>query len=128
GGVFRRSFIRAYAKAIGLDPEVVVREFVERFPDPTEPPVPPALEAPKIEPATTLVDPVLRLTLADTVLPFSGGRFLRDVQRRWAAVAGDAGVLLAIGVSMYAVVGRFWTPLGISMFCYYLGGILILGN
>ena len=32
-GIFRRAFVRAYAHAIGLDPEPVVREFLERFPD-----------------------------------------------------------------------------------------------
>lgn len=35
-GIFRKSFIRSYAAAIGLDPEPVVREFVERYPDPLE--------------------------------------------------------------------------------------------
>src|SRR6476469_5384445 len=35
-GIFRRAFIRAYAHAIGLQPDVVVREFVEIFPDPLE--------------------------------------------------------------------------------------------
>jgi hypothetical protein len=35
-GIFRRAFIRAYAHAIGLDPDVVVREFLERYPDPIE--------------------------------------------------------------------------------------------
>src|SRR3954466_1665414 len=35
-GIFRRAFIRAYAQAIGLEPDVVVREFVELFPDPGE--------------------------------------------------------------------------------------------
>jgi cytoskeletal protein RodZ len=33
GGIFRRSFVRSYAKAIGLDPDEVVREFLERFPE-----------------------------------------------------------------------------------------------
>ena len=32
-GIFRRSFIKAYAQAIGLDPDEVAREFLERFPD-----------------------------------------------------------------------------------------------
>src|SRR3954463_2231629 len=32
-GIFRRSFIRAYAKAVGLDPDETTREFLERFPD-----------------------------------------------------------------------------------------------
>ena len=35
-GIFRKSFIRSYAEAIGLKPDSVVREFVERFPDPLE--------------------------------------------------------------------------------------------
>jgi hypothetical protein len=35
-GIFRRAYIRSYAQAIGLDPEVIVREFVDRHPDPNE--------------------------------------------------------------------------------------------
>ena len=33
-GIFRRAYIRAYAQMIGLDPDVVVREFLEVHPDP----------------------------------------------------------------------------------------------
>ena len=36
-GIFRKSFIRAYAQAIGLDPDETAREFLERFPDPNDP-------------------------------------------------------------------------------------------
>ena len=35
-GIFRRAFIRAYAQAIGLEPDVVVREFLDLYPDPTD--------------------------------------------------------------------------------------------
>ena len=35
-GIFRKSFVRSYAVAVGLDPEPIVREFVERHPDPLE--------------------------------------------------------------------------------------------
>jgi transcriptional regulator with XRE-family HTH domain len=35
-GIFRRAFIRAYALAIGFDPDVIVREFFEVFPEPVE--------------------------------------------------------------------------------------------
>jgi hypothetical protein len=35
-GIFRRAFIRTYAHAIGLDPDSVVREFLELHPDPVE--------------------------------------------------------------------------------------------
>lgn len=36
GGVFRRAYVRAYAQAIGLQPEAVLREFVELHPEPIE--------------------------------------------------------------------------------------------
>ena len=35
-GIFRRSYFRAYAQAIGLDPDSAVREFLERHPDPLD--------------------------------------------------------------------------------------------
>jgi cytoskeletal protein RodZ len=44
GGIFRRSFVRDYASAIGLDPTATVAEFLERFPDPdaaSTPAIPP---------------------------------------------------------------------------------------
>jgi transcriptional regulator with XRE-family HTH domain len=36
-GLFRRAYVRAYAHAVGLDPERVLREFLERYPEPVEP-------------------------------------------------------------------------------------------
>ena len=35
-GIFRRAFIRAYTLAIGLNPDAVVRQFLELYPDPVE--------------------------------------------------------------------------------------------
>ncbi len=35
-GIFRRSYVRAYAPATGLEPDSVVREFLSRYPDPFE--------------------------------------------------------------------------------------------
>jgi hypothetical protein len=128
-GIFRRSFIRAYASAIGLDPEATVREFQQRFPDPADParPAPPSGSG---SPGGTETEPetVLRLTLADTGLPFSGGPVLAHIRQRGAAVAWDAGVVVAIAITLFVVLGEFWSSLGISMLCYYAGGILILGN
>lgn len=42
-GIFRRAYVRAYAEAIGLDPEAVAREFAALHPDPVGalPPPPP---------------------------------------------------------------------------------------
>ena len=36
GGIFRRAFVRAYAGAIGLNGDAIVREFQEIHPDPLE--------------------------------------------------------------------------------------------
>ena len=35
-GIFRRAFMRSYARVIGLEPDVVVREFLDEHPDPVE--------------------------------------------------------------------------------------------
>lgn len=35
-GIFRRAYIRAYAGAIGLDPDIVIRQFLEVYPEPAE--------------------------------------------------------------------------------------------
>jgi hypothetical protein len=44
-GIFRRSFVKTYAQAIGLDAETVLREFTELFPEPPEEDVTLALAA-----------------------------------------------------------------------------------
>jgi cytoskeleton protein RodZ len=35
-GIFRRAFIRAYAHSVGLNPDAIVAEFLELYPDPIE--------------------------------------------------------------------------------------------
>jgi transcriptional regulator with XRE-family HTH domain len=43
-GIYRRAYVRAYANAIGLDADTVIREFLETYPEPAEivePPPPP---------------------------------------------------------------------------------------
>src|SRR5688500_20352875 len=42
-GIFRRAYIRAYAKAIGLGPDAVAREVLELYPDVEEEPAPAVL-------------------------------------------------------------------------------------
>jgi transcriptional regulator with XRE-family HTH domain len=126
-GIFRRSFIRSYAEAIGLDPDDIAREFLDRYPDlqQTE-----ALAAAATSgaPRKFRSKPVLRLTLADSPRPFSGGRLLTSVKSRLAAVACDVGTTLALALTAFLFVDAFWTPLGLIMLCYYVGGILVLGN
>jgi transcriptional regulator with XRE-family HTH domain len=68
-GIFRRAFIRAYAMAIGLDPDVVVREFLERYPDPVEDFVPPESPGPFEDQTAVGVGPPTRFRyLVDSTL------------------------------------------------------------
>jgi transcriptional regulator with XRE-family HTH domain len=145
-GIFRRSFMRAYADALGLDADAVVREFGERFPDPAAPPAvgpaapaavaPSAVSSPAAgRPAVAAEPPkdvrpshTLRLTLVETGLPFTGGRVLADARRRWSAAAWDLGALIATALSIFMFVDSFWMPFGVTALCYYVGGILVLGN
>lgn len=119
-GFYRRAFIRAYAGAIGLDPETVVREFVERFPEPVDEPIatpPPADRRAR-----------LRLKLSEKGLWFTGGRVLDLLPARVNAVAFDLAVLGATAVCLFVALGLFWMPLAVTAVAYYCGGILLLGN
>jgi len=126
-GIFRRSFVRAYAIAIGLDPDAVVREFLERFPEPEPQPLETTATEPKREPVPE-VRPALRLKVADTAWTFAGGQVLSALQGRWAAVSVDAAVIVVTGALLFLAVGAFWMPLAIFTFGYYWGSILIVGN
>lgn len=120
-GLYRRAFIRAYATAIGLDPEPIVREFIARFPDHEEA-GPPAAPVPTPAPRA-----VLRLTLAEPVgLP--GATIGQVIARRVIATAADVMVLSVLGASLYAVLGDFWPPLTMAAITYYVAGVLVLGN
>jgi transcriptional regulator with XRE-family HTH domain len=129
-GIYRRAFVRAYAEAIGIDPEPVVREFVARFPDPTEdtPPTPPAPAAGAHQP-DELFEP-LRLTLADSdsrlarhdVRATAGGR-----QRAYSALC-DLAVVTVAAVVGWMLAGLFWRPFTIATVCYYFGGIVLCGS
>ncbi len=131
-GIFRRSFARAYASAIGLDPDEVLQEFLERHPDPEEPflafapiPAPPA----RLTQLRLGVPPpvVLRLTLADDS-GFSAGRLLAGAARRLGAAAWDLAVTLALALLAFLAIGRFWAPLAITVLGYYTISIVLLGN
>lgn len=127
GGIFRRSFVRSYAEAIGLDGDEIVREFLERYPDAQQLEATAALiasgEMPKPRPKA-----MLRLTLADAPRPFSGGRLLETITARLKAAAWDCGATLSLALIAFIVLGAFWTPFAVVTLCYYVGGILILGN
>src|SRR5947208_6200352 len=103
-GIFRRSFVRSYAEAVGLDADGVVREFLERYPDLRQLEVSAAAAANggrrKAHPQV-----VLRLTLADTPRSFAGGGLLTRISSRLKAVACDIGTTVALAVTAFLFVG-----------------------
>ena len=124
-GIFRRSFIRAYAEAVGLDPDEIAREFLARFPDPAD--LPFEFPTPEVR-RTPGNEAVLRLNLADLEPASARGALLSGMGPRWAAAACDVCVLTAIGLLFFAAFNRFWMPLAITTLIYYAAGILLLGN
>ena len=132
-GIFRRSFLRLYAEALGLDAEALLREFLTLFPDPQalfpDFPVPQQRETGSVDAPQPIGHSPMRLTLGETTWsPFAGGLRLVPARRRLMAAAWDLTVLIGIAASVFAVSDRFWLPLGLSSLLYYVGGILMLGN
>src|SRR3954468_4042059 len=127
-GIFRRSFIRAYATAIGLDPDAIAREFFAQFPDPFEQTAAANASPPSAPASPAHPEGGLRLKLADAPTPFVAGRLLSGMRQRLAAVGCDAGVIAVGALCVFIMSDRFWLPMGVVMLGYYLGGILILGN
>jgi transcriptional regulator with XRE-family HTH domain len=127
-GIYRRAFIRAYARGVGLDEDTVMREFLERFPDPFEPPAADAVDAPAAGSRSAAVSPVVRVMLPPASRRFTGGPLLTGVRQRLMAAACDLSVVVALAAVMFVVFRSFWAPLSATMLAYYLGGILILGN
>jgi len=125
-GIFRRAFIRGYAEAIGLDADEIANEFLERHPDVEQRAAIAALAAKGERPKP--LQPVLRLTLADTPQAFSGGQSLKKAGARVKAAAWDCAATLTLGLIAFLILGSFWTPFALVTLCYYAGGILILGN
>ena len=60
-GIFRRAFLRGYAHAIGLEPDLVVRECLELHPDPIEVVVTEPAIAPAADGASAGAAPPMRL-------------------------------------------------------------------
>jgi transcriptional regulator with XRE-family HTH domain len=128
GGIFRRAFIRSYAEAIGLDPDSTVREFVERFPDPSEPPVT-EQQLTRDSSATSRSRARAGHGAArrndSAPPPVEIG--LRTTRARWLAAVLDLGSLLAITLAAMPMTNAFWMPFGVVSLVYFVGGLLVLG-
>jgi transcriptional regulator with XRE-family HTH domain len=92
-GIYRRAFIRAYAHAIGLNPDGVVREFFEVYPEPTDVAATDAVLAPG-------ADSALMMGAPPTRLQYLVGSAIGSLSRlRRAAAPGSPGVTEGATVS-----------------------------
>jgi hypothetical protein len=123
-GIFRRSFIRDYARAVGLDPHEIAAEFLARFPDRASGDAPPPVKP--SEPASSAAS--LRLTLVEPPSTFIRGAVLASLARRAAAAGWDAMAVTIVAVIVSFGVRDFWMSLAVTAMAYYIGSIVILGN
>ena len=88
-GIFRRSFIRAYARSIGLEPDVVVREFLECYPDPIDDVATALAALPQVNGASVSARPPTRLHyLVDSTIGSLSRLRMGVVQSRETAPEG----------------------------------------
>jgi transcriptional regulator with XRE-family HTH domain len=127
-GIFRRSFIRAYAQAIGLDADVVTRDFLEHHRDPADPPRAASADSAPRSPHRASDDTALRLTLADAGGTVRPQRVPGGMWRRLAGVAWDVSILMAVALAFFVVFKQFWMPVAIATLGYYVASIVLLGK
>jgi hypothetical protein len=131
-GLFRRAFIRAYATAIGLDPESTVREFLRHFPDPADESdgCVARVNSSLLAPSSRAPADVLRLTFADAPRVLTSARVdaLMPIRGRASAAVYDLLILATLALIAFAVAGEFWMTFAVAAVCYYFGGMLTLGN
>ena len=90
-GIFRRAFIRAYAQAISLDPDVVVSEFLEFHQDPVEVIATVPARAPAFDGARASTGPSTRLRyLVDSAMGSLSHLWRGTVQKRESAPEAPA--------------------------------------
>jgi transcriptional regulator with XRE-family HTH domain len=112
-GIFRRAFIRAYARAIGVPAEPLVAEFVRLFPEPGD-----------NEAADADSDVVnLRLLMADDP------HWLQPLARNAGAALVDAAIVIALGALVALAMGvSWWTAVAATALGYYAVGTVLCGR
>jgi Helix-turn-helix domain len=116
-GIFRRSFVREYAAAIGLSPEQAVAEFCRLFPEDD-----PAFGRSQSVPPPTAE--ALRLTLA----PEARWSSEPNRARALAAILDASVVVLVAGVAAWFLPASFWATAGAVALIYYTGVALCTGR
>jgi transcriptional regulator with XRE-family HTH domain len=124
-GIYRRAFVRAYATAVGLDPDEVSRRFEQEHGPPAEvlPASPATAAAPAAIPATQspLVAAALPAAPAATALPTPSRR------ARTLGTLADLTVALVLALASAAAGSRLLWPV-LLIAAYYALGVLLTGT
>jgi transcriptional regulator with XRE-family HTH domain len=126
-GIYRRGFIRGYAEAVGLDADLIAREFFDAFPvdDDRQGSTASAVVA---DPGGRAAVPQLRLTLAE-INPGERRRTAVAIAlRRGLAVLCDLGVVAATSAILWLIAATFWPAVAGVAMGYYSAGFLIAGT
>jgi transcriptional regulator with XRE-family HTH domain len=105
GGVYSRAYVRAYAEAIGLDPDETVEDFSAAFADTVFP------DAQGRPPVRRAAAPALRLSMDDQPEVRHGRVF-----RRVALAGADAIIVSALAWLSHLLFGTgLWTTVGLAL-------------
>ena len=123
GGMYNRSFVRGYARAINLDPDEVAAEFAEYYdPQPEAIPGPAGIPHVTGAPRTVPVAP-LRLTL-----DVNPGEPLVFLARRAAFALVDIVIVLTLAFLVERSIGtNFWITLAVLSLTYHVLGRVFAG-
>jgi transcriptional regulator with XRE-family HTH domain len=120
-GIYRRAFVREYAKAVGLPANIIVEEFSELFPDSQTKNSRQPDHHDSVDGAKTLE---LRLALADVPRPAPQVMYSRLV-----AAARALGLVLATGYVVSLVTGvAYWTASGVVALIWYPAAAVVYGD
>jgi transcriptional regulator with XRE-family HTH domain len=127
-GFYRRAFLRAYARAIGVDVDSTLTEFSELYPDPDEKSTLPSDKARATPLPEAPAGAPTCMSAPAAGAWFAEGPLVKGVGLRCFAAAVDFFVLAVMGVALFAALGMFWAPLCLATGAYYSVSILVLGN
>ena len=120
GGIYRRAFVKAYASALGLDADDIVRRFEREHPDPE------AIAA-AAESAPAVLHAVDRPVVSRPAASTSVRAGLPPARARVIGTLADLTVALVLGLGSAAAGSRLlWPVLLIAL--YYALGVLMKGT
>jgi transcriptional regulator with XRE-family HTH domain len=119
GGIFRRAFLRSYAEAIGVDPDMVLKRAEEELFPPEDPVLPAASGTMSTVTRTSAKAPGGRPSAA----PDTSGVW----RLRILAVLGDLTVALVIGLGFAAAGSRLLWPV-LAIAAYHAVGMFAVGT